>query len=111
MSGGGVEPGARPGTASVAMSSPASPCSSLAPLLPRPQPPPPPRPDQRLRRSFSCHQFDPQWRSGGPGPGAGLAGCWGPGRAAPRFTDEEVFMANHPGGGGAGADYTHSKRK
>ena len=96
-----------------------SPSSSLAPVLPPGSSPyplaPPPRqaPCRRLqlRRSYSCHQFEGrgallQW-------GAGLGACFpmdrpgpGPGRQLPKFTDEEVFLANHPG-----ADYTASKRK
>ena len=93
-----------------------SPGSSLAPLLPpplapAPGPAPPAPPRLRLRRSASCHQFDArgallQW-------GAGLGACFpmelGPGLGRPqlpKFTDEEVFLANHPG-----ADYTASKRK
>ena len=93
-----------------------SPGSSLAPLLPPLEPPPGPAPPAlpkrlRLRRSASCHQFDArgallQW-------GAGLGACFpmdlGPGLGRPqlpKFTDEEVFLANHPG-----ADYTTSKRK
>ena len=91
-----------------------SPGSSLAPLLPPVRPPPGPAPPalpRRLRRSASCHQFDArgallQW-------GAGLGACFpmdlGPGLGRPqlpKFTDEEVFLANHPG-----ADYTTSERK
>ena len=96
-----------------------SPGSSLAPLLPPPlepghaPPAPPPRRLPRLRRSASCHQFDArgallQW-------GAGLGACFpmelgpglGPRPQLPKFTDEEVFLANHPG-----ANYTTaSKRK
>ena len=98
-----------------------SPGSSLAPLLPPPlepgpaPPAPPPRRLPRLRRSASCHQFDArgallQWGAGlgacfpmELGPGLGL----GPRHQLPKFTDEEVFLANHPG-----ANYTTaSKRK
>ena len=94
-----------------------SPASSRAPLLPPSegeQPPPrlthtvdKPKPNtrrkRRLWRSYSCHQFDArgaflQW-------GLGLGACFpmDVGRPLLRFTDEEVFLANHPG-----ADYVSS---
>ena len=69
---------------------------------------------RRLWRSYSCHQFDPG-RAGALVQWAGLGACYpmdhgrlgvAHGRPLPKFTDEEVFLANHPG-----ADYTTQKRK
>ena len=98
-----------------------SPASSRAPLLPPSEgesappglnktvdkPKPTARSKRRLWRSYSCHQFDArgallQW---GLGLGAFFPMDVGMGMGRPllRFTDEEVFLANHPG-----ADYASS---
>ena len=89
-----------------------SPGSSRVPLLCE-GPASPGQDSRRLTRSYSCHQFDA--RGALLQFGAGLGACFPmeagsnlsrPGRALPRFTDEEVFLASHPG-----ADYTTAKRK
>ena len=67
---------------------------------------------RRLIRSYSCHQFDA--RGALLQFGVGLGACFPTGmevginigRPLPKFTDEEVFLASHPG-----ADYTTAKRK
>ena len=86
-----------------------SPGSSRAPLLCEGPASPAQESVRRLRRSYSCHQFDA--RGALLQFGAGLGACFPmdrPGRALPlpKFTDEEVFLASHPG-----ADYTTAKRK
>ena len=90
-----------------------SPGSSRAPLLCEGQASPA-QDSRRLTRSYSCHQFDA--RGALLQFGAGLGACFPvevgisinrPARAAlPKFSDEEVFLASHPG-----ADYTTAKRK
>ena len=86
-----------------------SPGSSRAPLLCQGSPP---QDIRRLTRSYSCHQFDA--RGALLQFGAGLGACFpmevginmNIARPLPKFTDEEVFLASHPG-----ADYTTAKRK